>query len=139
MNTNKQVRFLMINEGISSSSQKKQVKTITNAASEVSSESNEDKNEKFVFKVLINIENNHKESFFNCVVEKGYCSKRSHLMPALHWNAMSEAASLRWTQQKTTKKHSNLHFGHETTVSERESCSGNEGCVECESHPFACK
>ena len=34
-NTNKQVRFLMINEGISLSSQKKQVKTIANAVSEV--------------------------------------------------------------------------------------------------------
>ena len=75
---------MIFNEGISLSSQKKQVETVVNAISEVSSKLNEDENEKFVFKVLTSTENNNKESFFNYVSEKGYCSKRSRLIPALY-------------------------------------------------------
>ena len=46
-------------------------------------------------------------------------------MTAMHWNAMSEAANLRLTQQKTTKKFLNLHFGHEIAVSDKK-CPNTE-------------
>ena len=46
-------------------------------------------------------------------------------MSAMRWNAMSEAARLRWTQQKTIKKHINLHFRHKIIVTEKKLTSEN--------------
>ena len=49
---------------------------------------------------------------------------------------MSEAASLRWNQQKITKKFLNSHFGHKATVSEKDLLVETKGCVDYEKHSF---
>ena len=78
------MQLLIINEGISLPVQKKEVKTIANTASKFSSRLNEGNNEKFLLKILTSIESNKKNSFLNHVIDKGCCSKITHLMPALH-------------------------------------------------------
>ena len=57
-------------------------------------------------------------------------------MTATHWNAMSEAASLRLSQQKIIKKFLNLHFGHKIIVSDKKLASENEGAMQHEKHVF---
>ena len=62
------------------------------------------------------INNTFKEEFFSSNIDNRHCTKRSPLAPVTCWNAMSEANSLRLTQQKTIKKFLNLRFGHKIAV-----------------------
>ena len=73
----------------------------------------------FAHKLLFMIDNAFKEDFFNCTIDKGHCTAISLHVPATHWNEMSEAASIRLTQQKMIQKFLNLRFGHKIVVSEK--------------------
>ena len=116
---NSKVTCLITPEGQSSSSQKKQFKQVMKMIDSNTEDREEDNNEKFIHRLLHNVDNKFQHAFFNYVVKKVYYTKQSPVTSAKCWNDVSEAASLRWTQQKIIKKCLNLHFGHEITVTEK--------------------
>ena len=58
---------------------------------------------KMIAKVLYSIDKNFNEDFFKFSINKGHSAKSTPTIKADYWNAMSEAVSLRATQQHLVK------------------------------------
>ena len=56
---------------------------------------------------------------FKCLVTNGCFSRSTKLVSSVHWNGMSEAASLRISQQRIINKFLNSYFGHKIVESSK--------------------
>ena len=84
------------------------------------------------------VDKNFNDAFFNCTIKSGCCAKKTgNAMSSTHWNAMSDAISLLFNQQRIVKKFIAFHCAHRIVESDYERSKFIEKFVPCATFQFS--